>query len=291
MIIALAEMNIAWEDKLANLNKVRLFVKLLAKTTLPGTDPAEPRLILFPEMTLTGFSMNTAKTAEYDRETVHIIKELARTENVYIGIGWVRGSRADKHCENHYSIIDADEGTILDYVKLHPFSMGGEDDYFKAGNNLPVCRIGDMTLGAQICYDLRFPLPFQKLADQAEFIAVSANWPSARSGHWRALLKARAIENQCYVAGVNCIGKMNGSRYPGQSAVFDPLGRRLKPDMELDLAEMLPAASVSELRVHITKGDKLRIYYIENNVMELRDSFPIRDDRHKAEKYYFQGVD
>jgi predicted amidohydrolase len=268
--LALVERNIIWEDKAENLKAVGEIVGLLKDRDID--------LIALPEMSLTGFSMNTEITAEQEEKsgdehnkevfnTVSGIKKLAAESGINIGVGWVKKpeNEGDRRCENHYTIISPGKETLLDYVKLHPFSYAGEDKYFKGGDKLDVCGIEGVNIGTVICYDLRFAESFIKLADKAELILVPANWPAARSLHWSTLLRARAIENQCYMAGVNCCGEMNGQAYSGDSGVFGPEGEMLTP---VDT-------------ITINETDKIYIYDIVNNVQEVRDKFPVRQDRRK----------
>jgi predicted amidohydrolase len=197
---------------------------------------------------------------------------------VSIGTGWVKnpapdvnetekndGENSDILCENHYSIISQNGKLLLDYIKIHPFSFAGEDKYFKGGEKLSTCGIEGFETGVAICYDLRFPELFIKLSEKAELIIVPANWPAARSLHWKTLLRARAIENQCYVAGVNCSGDMDGQTYSGDSAIYSPEGEMLTP--------------VETITINET--DKVYIYDIVNDVQEIRDGFPVRNDRKK----------
>ena len=115
----------------------------------------------------------------------------------------------------------------MDYAKLHPFSYGEESLYFTGGDTLPLCSYKGFEIGVQICYDLRFPEIFQLASPQAELIVVPANWPEDRVEHFKTLLKARAIENQCYIAGINRVGHARTSVYSGDSMIVDPLGREL----------------------------------------------------------------
>lgn len=256
MRVALAQMNIVWEDKERNTDKVK---EWLAEAKNNGADA-----IFFPEMSLTGFSMNTKVTAENERETVHVFEQFAKTFGLSIGVGWVK--QCGDMCENHYSIVDSEAGEVLDYAKIHPFSYSDEDRFFKGGDSLGVCRLDDMNIGAVICYDLRFPEIFQILSDKADFIVVPANWPEARRAHWLTLLEARAIENQCFIAGINCCGMMNGSSYSGDSCLFGADGTLLSADeiiaMDAECAD-----------------EKLLIYDIENNTEHVRKAFPVKRDR------------
>lgn len=254
MKIALGQLQLCWEDKRANLKKVEAYLSLMKGH---GID-----LFLLPEMSLTGFSMHTERTKETKKETVGEIQKLAGAYQISIGVGWVMD--AGELCENHYSIVTP-KGEILDYAKLHPFRFAGETEYFKGGDALPVCEYGGFRIGVQICYDLRFPEPFQILSKQAELILVPANWPAARSEHWKCLLKARAIENMVYIAGVNCGGEMDEVPYSGDSAIYAPDGTVLKPELFC-----LPDSCSLE---------RVQVYELQNDVSEYRTCFPMKQDR------------
>lgn len=254
MKVALGQLQLCWEDKRANLEKVEKYLTLLEKR--------ETDLFLLPEMSLTGFSMHTEKTKETEKETVGQIHRLARRYGTAIGVGWVKDS--GELCENHYSIVTP-KGEILDYAKLHPFRVAGETEYFQGGASLPVCEYRDFRMGVQICYDLRFPEPFQLLSGRSELIVVPANWPAARSEHWKCLLKARAIENLVYVAGVNCAGESGGLFYSGDSGIYAPDGTILKGE-SICLPESCPE-------------ERVQIFELENDVYRYRECFPMKEDR------------
>ena len=126
------------------------------------------------------FSMHTEQIKEGREETVEWVQALAEKYHMAVGVGWVK--EGEELCENHYSIVTP-EGKILDYTKLHPFRFGGEAEYFQGGDTLPVCDFGGFCMGVQICYDLRFPEPFQILSKKADLILVPANWPAASPCH------------------------------------------------------------------------------------------------------------
>ncbi|MBS6395799.1 MAG: carbon-nitrogen family hydrolase [Clostridiales bacterium] len=254
MKIALGQLQIHWEDKNANLEKVEKYLRLLKVE--------EAEMFLLPEMSLTGFSMNTDRTKESERETVSRIRALAAQYGIAIGVGWVKDT--GKLCENHYSIVAPSE-EILDYAKLHPFSYGGERQYFQGGEKLPVCEYRGLGIGVQICYDLRFPEPFCRLSEKAGMILVPANWCAARREHWMCLLQARAIENQVYIAGINCAGEMGNLYYSGDSAVFGPDGTRLVHE-----TISLPGSCPEE---------KVLLYRVNNDVNRYREAFPVKRDR------------
>ena len=113
---------------------------------------------------------------------------------------------------------------ICNYSKIHPFSHGDESIYYEGGERLEYCEINNVLLSPLICYDLRFPELFQICSRKSILIIIIANWPKRRIDHWITLLKARAIENQCYVAGVNRVGCGNNILYNGNSMIINPYG-------------------------------------------------------------------
>ena len=212
MKIALIQRQIIWEDKEKNISGIEKSI----------SDNPDADLYLLPEMSFTGFSMNTSKTAEFGRETAARIGRIAVENDVSIGFGWVRykGSK----CENVYSIIDNNGNLISEYSKIHPFSYSGEDKYFSAGNRIEVFYIDEIPFSTFICYDLRFPELFRMICKDVHAVIIPANRPAKRSEHWKTLLRARAIENQVYIFAVNCVGIMNEVYYSGDSCIINPNG-------------------------------------------------------------------
>ena len=282
MRIALAQTNILWEDKQANLVRAEEFVIA-----------ADAEIVLFPEMSLTGFSMHTDVTAEYCGSpdvvqacvqtgntqtmaeipqigwTIEQVSSLARRHRKTIGIGWVK--KAEPLCENHYSIVTPDGKIAMDYAKIHPFSYGEEHAHFRGGEKLCTGRLGEFQAGLAICYDLRFPEQFRAMVPETEIFIVPANWPAARAPHWKTLLAARAIENQCYVAGVNCCGSMDDQYYSGDSGIYAPDGSLLAPVKETHLWD-----SCME--------ETLLVYDIQNDVAKTRNAFPVLQDRKEIKR-------
>ncbi|MBQ9608663.1 MAG: carbon-nitrogen family hydrolase [Lachnospiraceae bacterium] len=277
MRTALFQMNIIWENKAQNLDKLRLCLDLLQDKNV--------EILFLPEMSLTGFSMNTDVTAEKDDYTLEKIREFASRYGIGIGVGWTKKGE-DSLCENHYTIVSGDvapedggagrNGLIeSDYIKIHPFGYDNEDKYFRGGDNLSVFRFSDFSIGTAICYDLRFGEIFTKLSERADLIVVPANWPASRVMHWDTLLRARAIENQCYIAGINCAGMMNAKNYSGHSVIFNPVGEMIRPTMILDINNNI-------IDVNSYNGeseDAILIYDLSNDVQKIRTDFPVKNDR------------
>jgi predicted amidohydrolase len=146
---------------------------------------------------------------------------------------WVAGGDAEPgktdrdRPRNACSVFAPDGEERLHYQKIHPFSLAGEHEHYDGGETLPSVEIDGVRTTCLICYDLRFPEPFRVAADGTDLYLVVANWPEVRSVAWSTLLRARAIENQAYVFGINRVGDAEGTPHNGCSALFDPLGRPL----------------------------------------------------------------
>lgn len=220
MQIALVSLNQIWEDKIANLD---ICEKYIQKASMKSVD-----LIIFPEMTLTGFSNNIDFTSEEfeNSETIKNFSILSQRFNIGIVFGVVvkNAYKALNKC-----IFINKRGKVLgDYSKIHPFSFAGENKYFDAGNKLSIIDFEHVTIGLTICYDLRFPELYSGLAKDCDLIINIANWPSKRVKHWNTLLEARAIENQIFIVGVNRTGiDGNGLEYIESSNIFNANGDKL----------------------------------------------------------------
>jgi predicted amidohydrolase len=250
MRIALCQMNITWEDKQANYIKAEKFISDMSEK--------ENELILFPEMSFTGFSMNTNITKEADKKTISIMKVYAKRYGIDIGFGWVKD--CGKKSENHYTIVNKNGVVISDYAKIHPFSYSGEDKKFKGGDKLTIFDIKGITFSNFICYDLRFPEIFQMVSEDTHVIIIPANWPKVRREHWKCLLKARAIENQVYILAVNSVGEIDGINYSGDSCIINPNG---------------------DLMAEISGEEGCLKWDLCDDVQEYRRKFPIKKDRHE----------
>ncbi len=251
MKIALYQMHIVWEDKQANIAKL--------EEKLKGISGKQIDLILLPEMSFTGFSMNTDVTGEEQPETVERMKVLAVQYGIAIGFGWVKD--CGEKAENHYTVVDKFGTCLSDYAKIHPFSYSGEDVKFEGGDKLTSFVLEEVPFSGFICYDLRFPEIFQAASRKAHAILLPADWPAKRSSHWKALLQARAIENQVYIFAVNCVGQIGDLYYSGDSCVINPDGQ---------VIQML------------SDEEGLVIYDFIDDVEQYRNSFPVKKDRREA---------
>jgi predicted amidohydrolase len=221
MKIALVQFNSEWEAKEANYKRAEVFIK---RASSEACDVA-----VFPEMFNTGFSNNIPAIAEQeDGETVSFLSSMAKENGIYVIAGFPVLAPDGVKGQNRAVVMDRRGELVAKYTKIYPFSFTNEEKYFIKGNETVTFQIDDMPSSLFICYDLRFPEVFRPIAKKVQAIFIIANWPTVRKEPWEHLLKARAIENLCFVIGVNRIGS-DGNRldYPGASHVFDPLGMDL----------------------------------------------------------------
>lgn len=256
MKLGLVSLNQSWEDKESNLLKCEKYIE---KASQENVD-----LIIFPEMTLTGFSTNIIVTAEDEKrsQSIETVLNLAKKYSVALVFGVV--IKDNDKALNKSIFINKQGELIGKYSKIHPFSFAGEDKYFNGGDNIVFVNFEDMNIGLTICYDLRFPELYSSLGSRCDLIINIANWPSKRIDHWTTLLKARAIENQIFIAGVNRIGiDGNGLEYIESSNIFNANGEKL------DFEQM----------------NDMKIYEIDKNwTKEFKEKFDTTNDK-KIEFY------
>jgi len=212
--IALVQMDLAWEDVAENHRRAR---RHLEEAKRRGA-----RLALLPEMFCTGFSMASERIAQpAGGESERFLRDSARDLDL-----WILASvpEAGHRRPRNMAILAAPDGSALRYAKIHPFTFGGEDRVYTGGDRVVTAAVDGLRVTPLVCYDLRFPEPFRLAAEETDLFALVANWPDARREAWRTLLRARAIENLCYVAGVNRVGEGGGLHYAGDSAVISPWG-------------------------------------------------------------------
>lgn len=211
------QMDLAWEYGAVN--------RARAELLLEQRQPPKGALVALPEMFTTGFSMNAGNVAEpADGPTEPWLAAVARRWGIWVIAGVARRD-PNARCGNDALVVGPDGALLTVYRKQKPFSPGGEDQHYMAGNKSVVFSWGDIRVAPFICYDLRFPELFREAARQRpELFVVIASWPEPRIEHWVKLLQARAIENQAYVLGVNRIGTDPSHRYPGRSIFVNPWG-------------------------------------------------------------------
>ena len=137
------------------------------------------------------------------------------------------GARAERARPVNRLVLAGPEGALHHYDKIHPFTYSGEHEHYDAGDAFLTVEIEGLRVSFFVCYDLRFADEFWARAMATDCYVVVANWPESRRNHWRALLTARAIENQAYVVGVNRVGNGRNIAYAGDSTIIDPLGETL----------------------------------------------------------------
>ncbi len=237
--VSLIQSAIFWEESQKNREMFKSKIQSLSSQT---------DLIILPEMFSTGFTMNVQQFAEsMQGATVTWLQEMAIFANTDV-VGSVIINEDGKYF-NRLIWVKAD-GQLFYYDKRHLFRMAGEDEVFSAGNERLIVELKGWKILPLICYDLRFPVWARNRHNEFDLIFYIANWPERRIAHWNPLLQARAIENQCFVAGVNRIGKDgSGIMHTGQSAVFDFLGNKLCAlSGEKTETTLLPYVSLKEFR-------------------------------------------
>ena len=209
--ITIIQPDIVWENKIANLHNYTESIKSIT---------SKPDVIILPEMFTTGFTMNTLLAEPMVGSSVDWMRLVSEESDANI-----MGSLIIEEDTNIYNrFLSVKNEHIEYYDKKHLFAYAGEDKYYTPGNTKNIITINGWRILLQICYDLRFPV-FARNQDDYDAIIYVANWPEKRSVAWKTLLQARAIENQCYVIGVNRVGTdANGNIYSGDSQVIDPLG-------------------------------------------------------------------
>jgi predicted amidohydrolase len=226
MKVAAVQHDVVWEERDTNLQRCSRHV---AEAAGLGA-----RLVVFCETFATGYSMNTAKTGEPrgGPTSAWMLAEAAAHDV------WVCGSVPEvapgASLPQNVFVLAGPGGVIHRYAKVHPFTFAGEEQHYDAGDTLATFDVEGVRVSPLVCYDLRFADEFWSLGPGTDVFVVPANWPATRREHWRTLLRARAIENQCYVVGVNRVGSGDGLDYSGDSCIVDPLGRTLAEASEIE---------------------------------------------------------
>lgn len=270
--ITTIQSNLHWEDKTANLQMFEEKIKSIKEKT---------EIIVLPEMFSTGFSMRPGELAEkMDGPTVQWMKKVAAEKRVVL-----TGSIIAEEQGNYYNrlVWMLPDGKFGVYDKRHRFAYAGEDEKFRAGTKRLIASVKGWKINLLICYDLRFPVWARQSSNsnalskgqggdttlEYDVLIYVANWPDRRIHAWRTLLQARAIENQCYVVGVNRVGNDgNGIHYTGETMIVDPLGEVL-----------------------YTKKDEEDIFTIEldrDRLTSVREKFPFWQD---ADRFQILGGD
>jgi predicted amidohydrolase len=242
--VTLIQANQEWEDKDANLTH---FNKMLSEIDSP-TD-----LIVFPEMFQTAFTMNAEEMAEpMDGSSLTWLKQKSREKEAAIVASLIIEEEG-----NYYNrmVFVTPDLNVQHYDKRRLFTLAKEEEHFTAGEKNEIVEYKDWKILLQVCYDLRFPEVARNKVLHGQFdydaIIYVANWPEKRSLHWKVLLQARAIENQCYVLGVNRVGEdANGLIYSGDSCLISPIGilEQFHAYDEIIMSDVLEAEALEETR-------------------------------------------
>ena len=199
-------LDITWKNKTENFKQIEKSLKNV-----------NADLILLPEMFSTGFYMKPAEIADRNEETLTWIKKFALERNTAV-CGSASIYEDEKYLNRFYFVKP--DGNYSSYDKRHLFSYSGEDKKYNPGKERVIVQYKGWRILLQVCYDLRFPV-FSRNNEDYDVILYVANWPKSRIDAWQTLLKARAIENQAYVFGLNRIGvDGNNLEYPESSYCF-----------------------------------------------------------------------
>jgi predicted amidohydrolase len=216
--VAAIQHDICWEDGPATCARLGPWLDAAAAQGA--------RLAVLTEMFPTGFSADAARISEpIDGPSTDFLRVQAARTGMAIG-GSIATNWGTGRPRNTFTLVMPD-GVVHRYDKLHPFSYAGEHERFDSGTDRITIDVDGLRVTPFVCYDLRFANAFWDMAERTDVYVVVASWPEARREHWMALLRARAIENQAYVVGVNRVGEGGKVTYSGDSRIIDPLGVEL----------------------------------------------------------------
>jgi omega-amidase len=251
MKLTLIQFDIIWENKLRNLEKLGELISAIPH----GSD-----VIILPEMFSTGFSMNPADLEEKPQSvTFDWMRDIAAKINSGICGSYIVS--VNKNFYNRWIFVSPD-GEVWKYDKRHLFSIGGEESLFTRGEERIVFKFRGIRICPNVCYDLRFPV-WSRNRNDYDLLINSSNWPESRRDVWTTLLKARSLENQCYVAGVNRIGTDGtGIKYCGDSVILGPKGEIIAEGRQNEESIVSGEISIDELS-------------------DFREKFPVMNDADK----------
>jgi predicted amidohydrolase len=242
MNIAALQHDIVWENHDANFARLAPMIGAAAS--------AGAQLVVLTEMFSTGFSMAVDRVAELPGgPSSSFLSTQARTHGVWVCGSCPERAAADTRPFNQL-VLAAPDGSTHRYAKIHPFGYGAEPEHYAAGQAFLTVDVEGVRCTFFVCYDLRFADEFWGLAADTDCYVVIANWPRQRRAHWSALLRARAIENQAFVVGVNRVGTGDGLTYVGDSVILDPLGEAIcaAGDRECAITGDVDPARVASVR-------------------------------------------
>lgn len=252
MKVTIIQSSIIWEDIDKNLKHFSNKINSIKEYT---------DLIVLPEMFATGFSMKPEKFASSENIQIEWLRNQAKKKDAILVAGIITNK---KDIFFNSLIWMQPNGEYSVYNKKHLFSFAGENKHYTAGNSFLITKIKDWRIRPLICYDLRFPV-WSRNKNDYDILIYIANWPERRKDAWKTLLKARAIENQCYVIGVNRIGNDDNNIYhSGDSAIIDPKGN-----------------IISKTKAHEEKVETISLNLEELNIFKKK--FPVEKDADKFE--------
>jgi omega-amidase len=242
--VTVIQTTLHWEDKAANLQMLEQKI---------GSIKEKAEIVVLPEMFSTGFSMNPESLAEtMEGETVQWMKHIAAEKRIILTGSVIIRENNSYHNRLIWMLPNGEYGF---YDKRHLFAYAGEDGHYAAGTKRLIASVKGWKINLQVCYDLRFPVwarqQSQPEGPEYDLLIYVANWPEKRAHAWKTLLQARAIENQCFVVGVNRVGKDgNGIPHSGDSMIIDALGEVLytKNNEEDIFTISIDKASLAEVR-------------------------------------------
>ena len=216
MKVAVIQVDTVWENRDANFAQI---APLVATAVQNGAT-----FVLLTEMFSTGFVVNRSDIGEPEGgPSSQFLSQMASQHKIWIGGSCPEVTTNDPRPFNSFVLVSP-HGEQHRYHTIHPFTFGGEDTYFRAGENFVTVNVDGVRVTLFVCYDLRFADEFWATAANTDLYLVPGNWPASRREHWMALLRARAIENQAFVIGCNRVGTGGGLEYAGDSRVVNPLG-------------------------------------------------------------------
>jgi omega-amidase len=257
LTISLAQLQIRLGQPEENLQAAR---PLIQQAAADGS-----QIILLPELWTTGYDLpNVRAAAEANRAVLAEIEQEAKRHNIRIG-----GSvllEQDGRFYNTFVLHAPDGSETAQYSKIHLFRLMQEDRWLSPGDHVQMVQMPQAAVGLAICYDLRFPELFRKYAlAGADLFLMCAEWPLQRIAHWQTLLRARAIENQCFIAAVNSTGETGGETFGGSSAIISPWGEVLvegttsRPDLLTATVDMDQVVDIRQ-RIPIFKDRRPDLY-------------------------------
>lgn len=254
--------DLVWHDAAANRQRVQKMIR--------RASPEAGSLVVLPETFASGFTNDVAAGTDSPAdETASWCAALAEHFDCTIIAGLI--TTADDGRGRNQAVVCGPAGEMGRYTKIHRFRLGGEAEQYAPGTRSQVFEIqtaqaGPVRVAPLVCYDLRFPETFREAAlEGAEVYVVIANWPAKRSRHWHALLRARAIENQAFVVGVNRTGSDPTVVYSGGTSVYDPDGQQL-----LSMDE-LPGVAATHLDLEGLRTARRELPFLADFIERYRD--------------------